>query len=1052
MESLTFRNPRIVALALLVIFSAGISAFFALGRQEDPTITNINAVVTTIYPGAEPARVEALVTRVIEDELRTIPEINVIQSTSSTGISVVSVELDETTPDGSIEQIWAEARDAVEEASKSFPTAALSPTFDSDSFGAVAAIVALKASDERFSPSIAGRFAEDLAERLRNVGGTKLVTVYGAPTEEILVTADPMAATALGLTPDTISRALVGADAKVQSGRVLDGASDLLLDVEGDFEALNRVRDTVLLDDGSGAVVRVGDIATVERSTVAPQSSLAYSDGQQIILLSVTAEDGLRIDQWMASLQSEIEAYRSNLPASLEIEQVFDQSEYTNDRLLEVAGNMGVGVALVVGVLFITLGFRAAMIVAIVLPLVSLATIASMNIIGLPLHQMSVTGLIVALGLLVDAAIVMTDEIRQRLIKGFDRVRAVAEAVRRLTVPLMASTITTALSFVPMMLLPGPAGDFVGSIAIAVVLMLVWSFVIAVAITPALAGWMLSNDARLAGLSVPPVARAFRNLITLSLRYPVASIALALVLPLMGFLSFPTLTAQFFPGVDRDQFHIEVELANGTHINETSRVVDRIDSVLSAADGVERVLWVVGESAPAFYYNIVGSRENEPRFAQALITTASPDATAALLEPLQSQFDQDFPEARILVRGLVQGPPVDAPVEFRLVGPSLETLRESGEEIREVLLALDAVTTVRTDLEGGAPKASFQIDEAAARVSGLALTDVARQLETALIGSTGGALVEAGESLDVRVRFPEEQRSELDRIADILILPSDARATAAQGDLPGVPLSALADWKLVPSDSAISRRNGERVNTVQAFLKPGILPEEALQVAEQALVDAGFALPAGYRMEVGGDSDARSDVVANLLASLGLIVTLSIATIVLTFNSFRLSMITFVVAGLSAGLSFLSLAIFNYPFGITALIGVIGSIGVSINAAIIILSGLQQNHAASEGDVGAMADVVLGSSRHIISTTLTTAGGFLPLILGGGGFWPPFAMSIAGGVLLSTVVSFFFTPQAFAAVRRRTKPTEDDAAFEDADATDSDPIPLTLPIALAKSA
>ena len=721
-------------------------------------------------------------------------------------------------------------------------------------------------------------------------------------------------------------------------------------------------------------------------------------------------EDGRRIDQWMTLLQAELDDIRSDLPSSLILTQVFDQSAYTEDRLAEVGLNMAIGVGLVLAVLFITLGVRAALIVGLVLPIVSLATLASMQFIGLPIHQMSVTGIIVALGLLVDAAIVMTDEIRQRLARGMPRLLAVGDGVRRLTAPLLASTITTALSFVPMILLPGPAGDFVGSIAIAVVLMLAWSLIVALTITPAIAGWFLSSS-RPGGVPSGLLGRGFLATLVWSVKNPVKSVALALVLPIMGFVSFPTLTAQFFPGVDRDQFHIEVELQPGTSLDKTRAVATEIDAALRGTEGIEQVVWVVGESAPAFYYNIIGTRENEPAFAQALVTTRSPAATAELLSPLQATLNQDFPEARILVRGLVQGPPVDAPVEFRVVGPDLETLRSSGDEIREVLLGLNDVASVRADYEGGAPKLGISVDEDAARLVGLDLADVARQLEAALDGAPGGSVIESGEELPVRVRLPDAIRSDMSQIATLdIIAPGGA-----------VPLSVLADLRLVPSDAAIVRRDGERVNTVQAFTVPTALPEEVLAEARSALEAVGFALPAGYRLEIGGDSDARNDVITNLLAPIGLIVTLSIGAVALTFNSFRLTAVTFVVAGLAAGLSILALAVFGYPFGITAVIGVIGSIGVSINAAIIILTGLQNAPDAAAGKAEAMADVVMGSSRHITSTTLTTAGGFLPLILSGGGFWPPFAMSIAGGVLLSTVVSFYFTPQMFALVRPRKR-------------------------------
>ncbi|MDJ0858323.1 MAG: efflux RND transporter permease subunit [Dinoroseobacter sp.] len=1021
MRALTFQNPRLVILILLVIISAGASAFLSLGRQEDPTITNLNATITTLYPGAEPSRVEALVTQPLEEEMRERPEVDVISSTSSTGVSVISLELNETTDPALIEQIWSEARDGVTDVARSFPDGVLPPEFDSDGIAAVGAIFAMSPVEEAVPHAVLARYAEQLAEVLRNVPGTASVETFGTPQEEIRVQLDPAKTAALGLTPSVVANAIRSADAKVQSGRLLSGQADFLLDVSGDIEELERIRDIVLVRGADGQIARLADVADIQRAPRDPAPSLALIDGKAAVLLGVEAGDGLQVDVWMGWVKDTVAEFTPSLPSGLQVEQIFDQSVYTQDRLREVATNMAIGVGLVIAVLLVTLGARAALIVGTVLPLVSLATLASMNFIGLPLHQMSVTGLIVALGLLVDAAIVMSDEIRQRLAAGASRLHAVDTAVRRLAVPLLASTVTTALSFVPMILLPGPAGDFVGSIAIAVVLMLAWSLVIALTVTPALAGWFLPEGGRGAGIGSGALGRGFRTTLRWSAANPVRSIALALVLPVLGFVSFPTLVPQFFPAVDRNQFHIEVEMARGTAISETQRLVQQMDDELRAIDGITRVAWTLGESAPAFYYNLVGSRSSEPSFAQALVTTTAPEVTARILAPLQTQLTTAHPEARILVRGLIQGPPVDAPIELRVVGPDLRTLREEGERLRAVLQTVPEITTVRANLEGGAPKLEINIDEAAARLAGLSLTDIASQLQTGLDGATGATLIEASEQLPIRVKLGGDVRGDAERISQMLIVPPAGSGNGASQTLPALPLSALAEITLVPSDSPIARRDGSRVNTIQAFITAGTLPESALISAQDAIAAAGFTLPDGYALEVGGDADARNDTITNLLAPIGLIVTLSLATVVLAFGSFRLAGVTFTVAILSAGLSMLALAVFQYPFGITAVIGVIGSIGVSINAAIIILTALQQSPAAASGDTDAMADVVMNGSRHIISTTLTTFGGFLPLILGGGGFWPPFAMAIAGGVLLSAVVSFYFTPAMYALVRPSVK-------------------------------
>lgn len=1005
---------------LLVLVASGLSALLSLGRQEDPTVTNLFATITTSFPGADPGRVEALVTAELEAELREIEEVDVVTSVSRQGVSVISVELIETIDEARIEQVWSEARDAVADAQRTFPAGVQPPEFDAEGISAYSAVIAVAAEHPDVPPALLTRHSEALADRLRGVPDTRAVDLFGVGEEEVLVAVDPAAAAALGLTAEAISAAIRAADGKVQAGRVQSPRTDLAIAISGEVEALDRLRDVVLRDGHGGSVVRLDDIAEVTRGPRRPAEERALSDGRAAVLVGVLAQDGVQIDRWMGWLREDLADGAAAVPVGIAEELVFDQSRYTLDRLAEVGGNLALGVALVVGVLFVTLGLRAAAIVALVLPVVSLATLASMNAIGLPIHQMSVTGLIVALGLLVDAAIVMSDEIAQRLHAGCTRETAVRQSVRRLVAPLLASTLTTVLSFTPMILLPGPAGDFVGAIAIAVVLMLFWSLLVALTVTPALAGWLLpaaSGQGFLAsGLRPGPLGRVFAASIRWSVANPLRSVSLALILPAMGFASLPALTAQFFPGVDRDQFYIEVEMPPGSAISETAAAVDRIDALLAADDRIVRRYWTLGRSAPVFYYNIVTGRSQEPGYAQGMVTTRSAEATAALVPALQERLDRQVAGARVIVRALVQGPPVSAPVELRLVGPDTGELRALGETARAIVADLDTVTQVRTSMGAGAPQVRFDIDEGETRLLGLNLTDVARQLDAALVGVTGGSLVEGTELMPVRVRLGDGVRADLAAIADLPILPPDAAALAAAGQMPVVPLSELATLRLEPAEPVVTRRNGERMNLVQAYLVPGVLPEEALQAVRNDLAAADFSLPPGYRMEIGGDSDARSSTLNNLLASVGIIVTLTVATIALTFDSFRLTAIALVVCGLSAGLSMLSLAVLQHPFGINAIIGVIGSIGVSVNAAIIILTGLQANRAAAAGDPAAMAQVVTGSSRHIVSTTLTTFGGFLPLILAGGGFWPPFATSVAGGVLLSTVVSFYFTPAMFALV------------------------------------
>ncbi|MEE4193309.1 MAG: efflux RND transporter permease subunit [Halieaceae bacterium] len=1020
---LLYQNSRYFTLVLLVILLVGMASLRSVGRQEDPTITNLRATVTTFFPGANPARVEALVSRPLEDEIREIPEVVEVVSTSSTGVSLVSVEVDDTMSASDIERAWTEIRDAVSDAQTSFPPGVLEPQFDNDIAVANTRIVAIRPQNGLDVPiAIIKRVAEDFADQARNFPGTKLVELHGEPMEEVRVELDEAALIARGISVAQVAAALQSADAKLASGRASGRDNDLLIEVAGDFDSLERIREVIVRSGVEGRAVRVSDIASVFKAEVTPPPSIALVEGVRGILVGISMEEGRQVDQWSQGFDAFIERFQQQAPGGVLVETSYNQSVYTEARLAEVSKNLLMGVLLVLLVLLFTLGWRAAVVVAVILPLCSLMSLCLMYYTGLPIHQMSVTGLVVALGLLVDGSIVMTDEVRKQLLKRVPMIDAIGNSVRRLRLPLFSSTATTILAFMPMAILPGPAGDFVGSIAKAVIMMLASSLLLALVVTPVLAAWLLPGGLYKQkrhwwdnGMESGRLGRALSDSLDWSLRHPVGSIALALVLPVAGFLAFPTLTAQFFPGTDRDQFYLQVKLPDGRSIRDTLKVVEGMDARLREYELVRRVDWMVGENAPDFYYNMMGSKQGIPSYAEALVLTHDENQTDALIRELQDILDQEFPQARTVVRGIDQGPPVSAPLEIELFGPNLDVLRELGEEFRLRMERIPQVTHSTTSLVAGAPKLVFSLDEEKLRLAQLELADVSRALQAGLQGAVGGEVLEDTERLPVRARLAEADWASPDQIASIR-LPLAAAVSGEQ--LPAVALSTLGGYQLEPSRSPIGRKDGERVNTVQAYITRGVLPEEALKLLVADLEANPIAMPTGYRFQIGGDADERAEVVANIMAPIGTVLALLVATIVVTFNSWRLSAVAFLVCVCSLGLSLLSLAVFRYPFGIQAFIGVIGSVGVSINAAIIIMTALQLDEKAMRCNRTAMRDVVMDSSRHIVSTTITTFGGFLPLILEGSQFWPPFAMAIAGGVLLSTVVSFYLVPPMFLLANR----------------------------------
>jgi multidrug efflux pump subunit AcrB len=942
-----YNHSRYFVLIIICVIAVGITSFNSIARQEDPSLSNFIAIVTTFFPGATPDRVEALVTRPLEDELRKISEIDEIRSTSSGGVSSVNIRLLDTLSDETMERVWSEVRDAMSDASTRFPPGVADPVFDNNRLTSFTTIMAFSSAGPEDMPlSLLHRLAQDFADQARNLPDTKLVEVFGEPEEEIRVEISEAALASRGLSLAQVSAALQAADAKMASGRATGAGSDLLIELAGDFDSLERIRQVIVNTSANGSATRIADIARVYKSAVSPPSAMALAQGRPAILVGTIMEPGQQVDKWSAGFRALVEKYRQEAPSGLRVEITYDQSSYAETRLIEVAKNLGIGICLVILVLLFTLGWRAAVVVAVILPLCGLISITVMDRMGMALHQMSVSGLIVALGLLVDGSIVITDEVRKRLLDGHSPIEAISGSVDRLRVPLIASALTTILAFMPMAIMPGPGGDFVGSIATAVIIMLTTSTVLALAITPVLAAWLLPRKPAKAGhwyIGGAESGRAGKLLVAAmdwTLRNPFAGIALALSLPITGFLAFPTLTAQFFPGTDRDQLYIQVKLADGRSIHDTAALVRNMDRRLREDPMIRRVDWSIGESAPAFYYNMYRFKEGIASWGEALVLTRDENRTDDLIRSLQVELDRDYPQAQVFVRGIDQGPPVMAPLEVELRGPNLEILQELGEQFRLRMDALPYVTHTSTDLIGGAPKIVFELDEERLRLANLQLSDAASALNDSLRGRIGGEVLEGTERLPVRVRLPESRWGTPDRIADIRV-PLTINSSERAGLVGGVPLNVLGAPKLVPSQSPVSRYDGERVNNIKGHLVRGILPQEALKLLQKDLRDNPIPLPDGYSFTYGGDADERAKVVEKLMAPMGLILAALMATIVLTFDSWRMSAIAFLVCGCSLGLSLLSLALFRYPFGIQALIGVIGSIGVSINAAIIIITALQ---------------------------------------------------------------------------------------------------------------
>ncbi|MEO1616108.1 MAG: efflux RND transporter permease subunit [Planctomycetota bacterium] len=1010
--TLFYRNPRALLLVVGLAIVSGLTSFAVLPRMEDPVIGERAGLVATRFPGADAERVEVLVTEPLEDRLQEIEEIKKLTSESRPGISTIQIELREEVIE--TDEVWSNVRSKLNDANAFLPAGVTQPIFEDINVRAYALIVALKW--EKQTPpnwAILRRLAKQLEDDLQAMSGTEIVDRFADPGEQITIELDPERTAQLGLSAEEVAAAVRGADAKNAAGTLRSAGQELVIEVANQFRQVERIGETLVRAGGEGGMVQLKDVATIRRGVPDPLPRFAVVDGSPAVSLGVLVRSNERLDLWRPKAQAVMDQFVSSLPAGVTLDLPLDQSEYVDRRLSSLATNLFIGAGAVTLVVWFLMGLRSAIVVALSLPLSALSVLFGLRVLGVPIHQMSVTGMIIALGLLIDNAIVAVDEVTGAIRAGRSRMQAVSGMVRHLAIPLTGSTVTTALAFAPIAMMPGNAGEFVGSIAVSVILAITASLFFALTVVPVVAAKFivpLGHSSRTSaigrclrqGFTSARMLAFYRRVLTWLLARPRRGILAGLVLPIVGFAVAPTLPEQFFPPADRDQFHIQVEMPIDASIDATRRVTENLTGLMEQS-GAVKVSWYFGESAPMFYYNVLNNRRGVPSFANAIVQMPSADGTGALLRRLQRAADERVPEARVLFRQLEQGPPFDAPIEIRLFGPDLERLAELGQQVRLALASAPDVIHTKSLLNETQPTVTYQVREADARLAGVSPADVSRRLFALLEGTEAGSILEDTEQIPVLVRVGNSRRDRLQSVGVMQLSVGDRQ----------VPLESLASVTLEPEIAAIPRLNRRRLNLISGFTTAGTLPSVSLQAFEKRLAQSDFEMPPGYSMEYGGEAAQRDDAVGSLMANVGVLAVLMVAVLVLSFGSFRLALMILAVAVCSGGLGMLGLWAGGYPFGFMAIIGIMGLIGVAINDSIVVLASLQQAAREQPMTLARMVETVIHCTRHVVATTLTTIAGFTPLILDGGEFWPPLAIAIAGGVSGATLLALCFVPAIF---------------------------------------
>ena len=1011
-----FRNGHLLTLGIIVFVVAGFSAVTTLPRLEDPRIDNRNVIVLTPFPGASAERVEALVTDVIEDELRQLHEIKEVKSTSRAGMSVVNVELQAWVDGTTNEQVFSKIRDSLSDAYLSFPDGAFEPELD-EKRGATAFTLLIAMSDipgVTTPMSIKTRLAEELADRFRNVPGTELVRVYGELQEEITVEVDPQQLSSAGLTIEQTSRLIAAADPKLPAGMIRGAQQNTRVQISEELASLDVIRNIPLNVSANAGFMRLGDIAEVTRGWQDPPGDIAYVNGERVVFVAARMQTSVRVDTWTNNALSVVEQFNEFYSGTVVADVVFEQNKYTESRLSDLVQNLLLGCLVVMGVVMIFMGIRSAWIVGLSLPLSAAFAIFSLSFYDEQIHQMSIFGIIIAIGLLIDNAIVITDEIRANLLdRGNTRMQALVKSVRHLFAPLLASTLTTILGFMPIFLLTGNIGDFISSIAISVVMALIGSLFISMTFIAALAARYLPrprDEQELhwykRGIQLPIMSDWYKRMLARGIRKPLIPVAVAIALPVTGFILAGTLGNVFFPSADRDQFEVVVWMPEGTSLDNTQSVALNIDERIRSFENVEQVTWLVGGSAPSVYYNQVMTNDNSPNYANAVITASSVSTAAALISELQFDLDEQFPEARVVVRAFGQGPPVQAPLEVEVYGRDLDNLNRLGEEVRLIMSTMPGVTQSIASISMGEPELVIDVQKDVASLAGVPLSSIASQMQASLDGRLGGSILEGTEEIPVRIRLPEQARGDMQQL---LAVPIVSQAGAQTFEW--IPASALGGFELKPSISSITRIDGIRVNTIRGYLLPGATAVDASNQLQALLQSSEFDLPKGYSIKMGGEAEGQQEALGLLATYLPVLLVLMVTTLILTFSSVKMASVIFSVAVMSVGLGMFSLWLSGLPIGFNPLLGSAGLIGVAINGSIVVIAAINANERARIGDIEEIVKETMSCSRHILSTTFTTVGGLIPLLLfSEGTFWPPLAVVLAGGVGFSVILSLVFTP------------------------------------------
>jgi multidrug efflux pump len=998
-------HQALVLFTILVLGAAGIYSYLQLGRAEDPSFTIKTMVINVAWPGATATEMQTQVADKIEKKLQELPYLDRVETYSQPGASFVQVYLVDTTPPAKVKELWYQVRKKVGDIKGDLPAGISGPSFN-DEYGDVYSAIYMLTADGLSLAELKTR-VEDIRQRLLRVPNVNKADIIGERPQKIFIELSHAKLATLGITPQQIFDSVARQNAVTSGGSVETAADRINLRVTGAFSGIDAIAAVPVQVDGR--IFRLGDIATVKRGYEDPPSFIVREGGKPALGLGVSMQDGANIISLGENLKTAMGAIVAELPVGIEVTQIADQPKIVEHSISEFVETFVEALGIVLLVSFLALGWRAGIVVALSVPLVLSIVLTVMYAAGIDLHRITLGALIIALGLLVDDAIIAIEMIVVKMEQGWSRARAATFAWTSTAFPMLTGTLVTAAGFLPVGFARSSAGEYAGSIFWIVGLALLASWIVAVIFTPYL-GLKLLPDLRKPGAHDDPdaiyntrVYRALRKVIELALRRRRTVAGVTALMFAVALVGFPLVQQQFFPTSTRTELFFEMRLPEGSAIGVTDGAARKGESLLAGDPDIETFTTYVGAGSPRFWLGLNPVLPNAS-FAQIVIVTKDIEGRERLRARLERALaDGALPEARARVDRFNFGPPVGFPVQFRVIGPDAMQVRAIANRVRTIMADNNKIIDPHLNWNEQVKSIRLEVDQDRARALGLTPQDVSQMLQTLLSGYTVTQYREGIEHIDVIARAVPQERLELDRLPSLTITTSNGIA---------VPLFQVARLNYEYEEPILWRRNRDTVLTVRGDIVDKVQAPDVTNEVLPKLAPIKASLPYGYRIETGGAIEESAKANSALVAVFPVMALAMLALLMIQLQSFSRLALVFITAPLGLIGATAALLVSNRPFGFVALLGLIALAGMIMRNTVILVDQIDHDIAAGHARYRAVIDATVRRSRPVALTALAAILGMIPLA--GSTFWGPMAITIMGGLMAATVLTLIVVPALYA--------------------------------------